>query len=292
MRPIPGACFAADALAGRTALVSGAGGGIGAAAARQLAAMGACVAFADLDGQAAERALALWGPARTTMSRQSAAPDVSRESAVPGASIGSAAPPVSSDASRAYALDVTDAGACARLAERVGRELGPVSILVNCAGILERAGIDADGALQRWRRTFAVNVDGAHHLVLACLAQLKATRGCIVNVASIHSFASPPNSIAYTASKGAIAQFTRALAVELAPAGIRANAVAPGIVATAMTAVTRADETALRGFLAHVPMDRCGQPEEVAQAIAFLASDAAGYVTGVVLPVDGGYLAR
>jgi NAD(P)-dependent dehydrogenase (short-subunit alcohol dehydrogenase family) len=91
-------------------------------------------------------------------------------------------------------------------------------------------------------------------------------------------------------SKGALAQFTRALAVELAPDGVRVNALAPGIIATAMSEPTRADPRRLEAFLARVPMKRVGEPEELVGPVVFLCSDAASYVTGAVLPVDGGFL--
>ena len=136
-----------------------------------------------------------------------------------------------------------------------------------------------------------VNVQGPFNVTMAFVEQLKNTKGCIVNIASTNAFVAPAGNGVYPVSKGALAQFTRALATELAADGVRVNALAPGIIATAMTEVTRADPKRLAGFLQHVPMRRVGEPEELAGPVVFLCSEAASYVTGAILPVDGGYLA-
>jgi NAD(P)-dependent dehydrogenase (short-subunit alcohol dehydrogenase family) len=136
----------------------------------------------------------------------------------------------------------------------------------------------------------AVNVHGPFNVTMAFVDQLKLTKGTIVNIASINSYVAQAGSGAYPVSKGALAQFTRALAAELAADGVRVNALAPGIIATAMTEPTRADPRRLEAFLAHVPMKRVGEPEELAGPVVFLCSDAASYITGAILPVDGGYL--
>jgi NAD(P)-dependent dehydrogenase (short-subunit alcohol dehydrogenase family) len=137
----------------------------------------------------------------------------------------------------------------------------------------------------------AVNVDGAFNVTSAFADQLKRTHGVIVNIASVSAFTAPAGSGVYPVTKGAIAQFTRALAAELAPDGVRVNAIAPGIIATPMTEVTRGDPRRLEAFLSHVPMKRVGQPEELVGPVVFLCSDWASYVTGAILAVDGGFLA-
>ncbi|MBN9535100.1 MAG: SDR family oxidoreductase [Alphaproteobacteria bacterium] len=248
-----------DMLTGRLALVTGAGRGNGAAIARGLASAGARVIVTDIDLDAA-RAIA--------------------DSIVKAGG----------DA-RGHALDVTDAEGCRKLAEDIALLVGPISILVNNAGIFLRGNLVAPDGRERWERTMEVNVQGPFNVTMAFVEQLKNTKGCIVNIASTNAFVAPAGNGVYPVSKGALAQFTRALATELAADGVRVNALAPGIIATAMTEVTRADPKRLAGFLQHVPMRRVGEPEELAGPVVFLCSEAASYVTGAILPVDGGYLA-
>ncbi len=246
-------------LDGRLALVTGAGRGNGAAIARGLAAAGARVIVTDID------------------------PETAHDTAQAITRSGTQA--------WGYALDVTDEASCDRLAADIERLIGPLRILVNNAGIFLRGNLVAPDGRARWEKTMAVNVQGTFNVTMAFVGQLKQTKGTIVNVGSINSFIAPAGSGVYPVSKGAIAQFTRALATELAADGVRVNALAPGIIATAMTEATRADPKKLDAFLGHVPMKRVGEPEELVGPTVFLCSDAASYVTGVVLPVDGGYLA-
>jgi len=187
-------------------------------------------------------------------------------------------------------LDVTDEESCAKLARDLSLLVGPIRILVNNAGIFLRGNLFTADGRDRWDQTMAVNVQGPFNVTAAFIDQLKLTKGTVVNVASINSFVAQAGSGAYPVSKGALAQFTRTLAAELAADGVRVNALAPGIIATAMTEPTRADARRLEAFLAHVPMKRVGEPEELAGPVVFLCSDAASYVTGAILPVDGGYL--
>jgi len=247
-----------DALLGRLALVTGAGRGNGAAIARGLAAAGAEVIVTDIDKDAAH----------------TIAESIGKQGGK----------------ARGFALDVTDAKSCAKLAEDVAMLVGPIRILINNAGIFLRGNLVAPDGRERWDKTMAVNVQGPFNVTMAFVEQLKLTKGTIVNIASINSFTAPAGSGSYPVSKGALAQFTRALAAELAPDGVRVNALAPGIISTAMTEVTRADPKRLEAFLAHVPMKRVGEPEELVGPVVFLCSDAASYVTGAILPVDGGFL--
>lgn len=245
-------------LTGRLALVTGAGRGNGAAIAAGLAHAGAAVVVTDIDPDAA---------------------DATRAAIV-----------ASGGTAWSMPLDIADAQACRRVADRVAAECGALSILVNNAAILLRGRLTEPDAAERWSRTLDVNVQGPFNVTMTLLPALRQTRGTVINIGSIQSFIAPAGSAAYSVSKGALAQFTRALAVELAEDGVRVNAIAPGIIETEMSAATRADPARLAQFLSHVPLRRVGQPSELAGPVVFLASDAASYVTGVILPVDGGYL--
>jgi NAD(P)-dependent dehydrogenase (short-subunit alcohol dehydrogenase family) len=191
----------------------------------------------------------------------------------------------------AYQLDVTDAAACTELAKRVQVEVGPTNVVVNNAGIIIRETIDSPRAHENWRRVLDVNVNGIFNVVHAWLPALRQTRGNIINVASIASFVGVGSTLGYSPSKGAVKLFTQALARDLAPDGIRVNAIAPGVIETPMTASTREDPNRLAGFMTRTPLGRVGQPEELIGPVIFLASSMASYVNGVILPVDGGYLA-
>lgn len=243
---------------GRVCVVTGAAQGNGKAIAEGLAAAGAILALCDIN-----------------------------EVAVAGV-----ASDLSSLGAQVYAagVDVADSAACARFAADVRRWSGPVSVLVNNAGVIRRQSVFEDGFEEAWDQVFRVNVDGARNMVRAFLSDLTQSRGSIINLASIMAFSAGPGLGAYAASKGAVAQFTKAMAHDLAPHGVRVNAIAPGVIATPMTEATRANPAAIDRFMAHTPMGRVGQPEELAGPVLFLASDLASYVTGAVLPVDGGYL--
>lgn len=243
----------------RLALVTGAGQGNGRAIALGLARAGAAVVVTDVnEGTAA-----------------------------------STADEVNSSGGRAWAyrLDVTSGADCRALAQRVAAEAGRVDLLVNNAGILIREGIDHPDAVANLHRTLEVNVEGSFNVIHAWLADLRATRGTIVNVASIAAFAAHQGMVGYSPSKGAIKMLTQTLAGELAPDGIRVNAIAPGVIATAMSASTRASPERLARFMQRTPLGRVAEPEELVGPVVFLSSPMASYITGVTLPVDGGFLA-
>jgi NAD(P)-dependent dehydrogenase (short-subunit alcohol dehydrogenase family) len=190
-----------------------------------------------------------------------------------------------------FPLDVTNANDCTALAKKIAVDIGDVDLLVNNAGILIRGGIDAESAQHNFRKVMDVNVQGTFNVTYAFLSSLRKTEGTIVNVASIASFAGQAGSLGYSPSKGAIKMFTQSLAAELAKDGVRVNAIAPGVIETAMSAVTRADPERLEKFMVRIPMGRVGKPEELLGPVFFLSSSMSSYVTGVTLPVDGGFLA-
>lgn len=190
-----------------------------------------------------------------------------------------------------FVLDVTSPEACRTLSQQVDEEVGQVDLLVNNAGIIIRDNMSSANAEANWKKTIDVNVHGTFNVTLAWLAALKATKGSIINIASIAAYAGQAASLGYSPSKGAIKMFTQSLAQELAPAGVRVNALAPGVIDTPMTAATRQDPTRLESFMTRIPMGRVGQTEDLVGPVIFLASDMSRYVTGITLAVDGGFLA-
>jgi NAD(P)-dependent dehydrogenase (short-subunit alcohol dehydrogenase family) len=166
-------------------------------------------------------------------------------------------------------------------------QIDSLDILVNCAGIIRR---EAEHRVDVFEKVLAVNLTGTMRLCGASRAMLKASRGVIVNTASMLSFFGGALVPGYAASKGGVAQLTKSLALAYAEDGIRVNAVAPGWIATPLTRPLQDDPVRSEPILSRTPLSRWGTPEDVAGCVAFLCSPAAAFMTGVILPVDGGYL--
>jgi NAD(P)-dependent dehydrogenase (short-subunit alcohol dehydrogenase family) len=193
-------------------------------------------------------------------------------------------------------LDVTDREACRATAAKVAEQIGPVSILVNNAGINRRNAFtaDRDAVIKDWQDIIAINLNGVFNVTHAFIEQLRARKGRIVNIGSIQSFVHvrTPNSPAYTTSKHGVLGFTRALAAELGKDGVRVNAIGPGLIETPLNAQVRANNPELvKIFLDHTPLGRAGKPEDIVGPAIFLASDLSAYVSGSIVMVDGGYRA-
>lgn len=186
---------------------------------------------------------------------------------------------------KAVTLDVTSD---AQVAACVGA-LTRLDALVNCAGIILREG--KEFTIEGFQKVIDVNLTGTMRMCMAAKPLLEKRGGAIVNTASLWSFFGGPLTPAYTASKGGVAQLTKALAVAWAPA-IRVNAIAPGWVETELTKAAQADPARSDAIIARTPFGRWGKPEDIGGAVVFLCSEAAGFITGTVLPVDGGYIAK
>ncbi len=246
-------------LINKVALVTGAGSGIGQAIAVAYAKEGAKVIITDLDVPGCQQTL-----------------DKVKEVGGQG---------------WVYALDVTDVAAVQALSVQVQKDAGNIDILVNNAGVILREGLDSPNAHAVIRKVMDVNLMGVFNTIHAWLPALRATRGCIINISSGAAFLGQPRALGYSASKGAVKMLTQSMSADLGVDGIRVNAIAPGVIVTPMTDVTRSDPQRLEKFMVRIPLGRLGQANEIAGAAVFLASDLASYVNGVTLPVDGGVLA-
>lgn len=244
-------------LAGKVALITGAARGMGAAHARAMAREGAKVAIADIATE-------------------------------PGEQLAAALRDGGTDSSY-HDHDVTDPTAWRELVATVERTHGPIDVLVNNAGIQVRSvGIEADD--DEWAKVTGVNQRGVFLGMRAVIPGMaERGGGSVVNVASTAALVGMQGSIPYQASKAAVLGLTRGAAVSYGRNNVRVNAICPGLIVTGMTA--SASPEAVEAMKAQIPLRRDGRPEEVSAAVVFLASDESSYITGVVLPIDGGFIA-
>lgn len=242
----------------KTVVITGAAGGLGSAMAHRFAEDGAVVALCDLRGA------------------------VSAAEALRAEGYGA----------YGYEFDITDReavrSAMARIADEHG---GRIDVLVNNAGINvgpdQRKHVD-EFSDQWWDAILKVDLDGTYNCAKAAIPYMPEG-SAIVNISSIVGMVPLRNQCAFTAAKAAVINFTKAIAMELAPRGIRANVICPGTIGIAITNRLWKNDAAMEGLLSHIPMGRQGAPLEIANAVAFLASDRASYITGAELPVDGGW---
>ena len=240
----------------KVVIVTGAGSGIGAATARRFAQDGASVV--------------LNGRTREKLERVTAG--------------------LESDRVLVQTGDVSDQGDAEALIAAAVERFGRLDILVNNAGVVPTGPL-LEASVADWRKVMAIDVDGVFFCTRAALPHLIRSGGNIVNVSSVSGLGGDWNMSFYNAAKGAVSNFTRSLALELGERGVRVNAVNPGLTFTDLTEDMKGDAGLMKRFAERIPLGRGAEPDEVADVIAFLASEDARYVTGVNLPVDGGLTA-
>ena len=241
----------------KTALITGSSRGIGRAVARELAHQG-------------------WAVGINYLHREDKAREQLRELEADGCQ------------AAIFRADVADGAAVSEMVRQLGETFSPVELVVNNAGVAGQS-LFQDISDEMWNRYLAVNLGGARNTIKAALPHMISEKcGCIVNISSIWGQRGASCEVAYACTKAGIIALTRSLAMELAPSGIRVNCVAPGVINTDMVQVL--GQETLDELAKETPLGRLGTPEDIAYAVAFFASERAGFITGQVLTADGGFI--